>query len=128
MTEWQYDRQDKNNMPPDLRSRGHKNATSHGWRQQWRWKREGRWSWLFCQRWLPAELHNISEILFVQGGKAWLLFPLDSPLILHVQVSLLPVPETITTYNSSDKDTKLHVWLVLKSISEGCYNYNSNNF
>ena len=24
-TEWQNDRQDKNNMPPDLRSRGHKN-------------------------------------------------------------------------------------------------------
>ena len=24
MTEWQNDRQDKNNMPPDLRSRGHK--------------------------------------------------------------------------------------------------------
>ena len=25
MTELQNDRQDKNNMPPDLRSRGHKN-------------------------------------------------------------------------------------------------------
>ena len=28
MTEWQNDRQDKNNMPPDLRSRGHKNVKS----------------------------------------------------------------------------------------------------
>ena len=26
MTELQNDRQDKNNMPPDLRSRGHKNS------------------------------------------------------------------------------------------------------
>ena len=26
MTELQNDRQDKNNMPPDLRSRGHKNC------------------------------------------------------------------------------------------------------
>ena len=29
MTELQNDRQDKNNMPPDLRSRGHKNISSH---------------------------------------------------------------------------------------------------
>ena len=26
ITEWQNDRQDKNNMPPDLRSGGHKNC------------------------------------------------------------------------------------------------------
>ena len=29
MTELQNDRQDKNNMPPDLRSRGHKNIIIH---------------------------------------------------------------------------------------------------